>query len=205
MKTILLDVDDTLYPKGTGPFKEVSKKIEEYVVNECELNIEDARNLRKEYIIQYGSTLGGLMRHHGVDPEKFLRDVHDVPVEEMLNPDARLKKILSEIPYRLTIFSNASKDYVNRILHCLDISDVFDDLFTIEYMDFIPKPKPYPYYKILELYDMKPGDFIIVDDRVPNIDTAIAVGMKGIVVGGHGHLNGALCIPDIYGIADVID
>ncbi|MCD6569901.1 MAG: pyrimidine 5'-nucleotidase [Deltaproteobacteria bacterium] len=205
MKTILVDVDDTLYPKGTGPFKEVSKRIDEYVMSKLDLSLKDAKARRKKYIAKYGSTLGGLMRHHSVDPKAFLQDVHDVPVEEMLKPDARLRKILNEISYRLVIFSNASLDYVNRVLHCLDISDVFDDLFTIEYMDFIPKPKPYPYYKIMELYNMKPGDFIVVDDRPQNVSTAMDVGMRGIIVGGTNHLPGALSIPDIYAISDVID
>lgn len=204
MKIVLLDVDDTLYPKGTGPFKYVNNEIDSYVMSWCNMDRDRARTLRKEYIKTYGSTLGGLMRNHGVDPEDYLAKVHNVPVEDLLSPDERLRNTLKGLPYELIIFSNGSAEYVGRILNALGIADLFRDLFTIEYMDFIPKPKPYPYHKIMELYGKRPEECIMVDDRPDNVHTAADMGMEGILVGEKVCSPGTSGIQEIYDIARVI-
>ncbi len=204
MKIVLLDVDDTLYQKGTGPFQYVNEKIDSYVMSWCKVDFNAARGLRKEYVGAYGSTLGGLMLHYGVDPDDYLRDVHDVPVEHLLSPDERLRQTLEEIPHELIVFSNGSTAYVNRILEALGIADLFTDLFTIEYMDFIPKPRPYPYHKIMELYGKSPHECVMVDDRLPNVYTAIDMGMEGVLVGEDVPSSRASGIRNIYEISRVL-
>jgi hypothetical protein len=42
--------------------------------------------LRRRYWAEYGVTLGGLIRHHGVDPEDYLEYVHDVDIDSRLAP-----------------------------------------------------------------------------------------------------------------------
>ena len=204
MKIVFLDVDDTLYQKGTGPFPFVNQKIENYVMSWCKIDLQKARRIRKEYIQSYGSTLGGLMKHHGVDPDDYLKDVHDVPVEDLLKPDKKLRDALKKIPYERIVFSNGSVEYVNRVLDALGISDLFSDRFTIEYMDFIPKPKPYPYHKIMELYGKSPEKCVLVDDRLPNVHTAIDMGMEAVLVGKGQAVSRAPGIDDIYEISRVL-
>jgi putative hydrolase of the HAD superfamily len=204
MKLILIDVDDTLYPKGTGPFPHVNKRIDDYVMARCNVGFAEAKELRRGYISSYGSTLGGLMKHYGVDPDHYLRAVHDVPVEDLLRQDLRLKKTLSGIENEMVVFSNGSVDYVKRVLKALGISDLFRDLFTIEFMDFIPKPKAYPYRKAIELYGRRPEECVLVDDRMPNICTAIDMGMDTVMVGSDSPVPGARIIPDIYAIPQAV-
>ena len=203
MKLILLDVDDTLYPKGAGPFNLVSGKIEEYVMSWCGLDIEETRALRDRYVDTYGSTLGGLMKHHGVDPDDYLEKVHDVPVEKLLHRDERLKSIISGIMHNMVVFSNGSVDYVRRVLRSLDVLELLGDLFTIEFMDYIPKPRTYPYRKLLELYGASPGDCMLLDDRLPNVLTARDMGMKAVLVGADSPVPGVAAIPDIYSMAEI--
>ncbi|HOO38832.1 MAG TPA: pyrimidine 5'-nucleotidase [Deltaproteobacteria bacterium] len=205
MKIVLLDVDDTLYRKGTGPFPYVNEQIDFYVMSWCHLGPDEARELRKEYIKAYGSTLGGLMRHHGVDPDDYLRKVHDVPVEDLLSTDVRLRDTLEQIPYELVVFSNGSVEYVNRVLASLGVADLFSDLFTIEFMDFIPKPIQYPYQKIMELYGKTPEECVLVDDRPPNVYTAIDMGMEAVLVGEEVSTDRVSGIRDIYEIASVLN
>ena len=203
-KTILLDVDYTLYPRGTGPFKEVSKRIEKYVVSMLSLGLEEARELRKSYISRYGSTLGGLMHDHGVRPHEFLKYVHDVPVESLIKPDEKLRSVLETIPYDMVAFSNASRDYVDRVLKQLGVADLISGMFTIESMDFIPKPMKHAYRKVISTLDAKPGDLMVVDDMVENVLTALKMGMSGVLVGTSGKPQGALYINDIYDIPRVV-
>lgn len=204
MKLILVDVDDTLYRKGTGPFPFVNRRIDEFVMEWCCLGPADAKALRKEYIASYGSTLGGLMKHYGVDPETYLKEVHDVPVESLLERDDKLKSTLAGIRDEMVVFSNGSAGYVRRVLKVLGVSDLFRDLFTIEFMDFIPKPRNYPYRKVMELYGAEASDCVLVDDRPQNIRTAVDMGMQTVMVGHELSMPGALIIPDIYAISQVV-
>lgn len=204
MKLMLIDVDYTLYPRGTGPFPYVNENIDRYVMSRCGVGLKKAQAVRRRYIGLYGSTLGGLMKDHGVDPGHYLKAVHDVPVEDLLVRDERLQKVLAGMRGGMVVFSNGSSGYVRRILEALGVSSLFEDLFTIEFMDFIPKPRVYPFRKVMELYGRKPGDCVLVDDRPANVRTALDMGMSAVFVGNDGSLPGALTVPDIYSVAEVV-
>lgn len=200
MKLVLLDVDDTLYQKGTGPFAHVNRRIDNYVMSLCRVDLEAAQRLRKTYIKTFGSTMQGLMHDHGIDPGHYLKDVHDVPVEELLGEDRRLREVLMAMGRELVVFSNGSFDYVCRILRTLGIVDMISDIFTIEYMDFIPKPLAWPYHKVMQQYGRTPRETVLVDDSVANIRTAMDMGMAGVVIGSDDPQGRAMTIPTIYEI-----
>ncbi|MDT8273413.1 MAG: pyrimidine 5'-nucleotidase [Desulfomonilia bacterium] len=202
---LLLDVDDTLYPRGTGPFNMVNERIDHYVMRHCSLGPEQAKILRRTYISTYGSTLRGLMRHFNVDPGHYLMDVHDVPVHDMLHQDIRLRETLQAIPCEMIVFSNGSVEYVRRVLTALGVDDLVCSLFTIEYMDYIPKPLAYPYHKIMALYERKPEDCIVVDDRPSNIKTAEDLGMAGILVGDADPPESVVSVREIYDVHRVLN
>jgi hypothetical protein len=42
------------------------------------LEHDDARAIQKKYYREHGTTLQGLMLHHGIDPNDFLEKVHDI-------------------------------------------------------------------------------------------------------------------------------
>ncbi len=205
MSIVLMDVDYTLYPRGTGPFNHVNKRIDEYIMQALNIGIEETRELRKSYFGRYGSTLGGMMENHATDPHEFCAYVHDVPVEELLGEDARLRETLSEITFPIIAFSNASKEYVIRILAALGVSDLFKGLFTIEDMGFIPKPRTEPYDRITESLGRNSSDFICIDDRADNIDTAITKGMQGILVGGDFSGTASWWARDIFDVPQAIE
>ena len=204
MKVVLLDVDDTLYPKGRGPFPQVNQRIDQYVVSTCRVDFEKARALRRTYIREYGSTLQGLMRHYGIDPAHYLRDVHDVPVEDMLDRDERLRGVLGSLDSKLVAFTNGSFDYACRILKALGIDEMITDLFTIEYMDFVPKPLPWAYHKVMQQYGKSPGEYLVVDDSMANVRTARDLGMAAVIVGAEDPDGFVLSIPSIYDISRVV-
>lgn len=205
MNTILLDVDDTLYPKGTGPFAHVNNRIDQYVMSLCHVLPEEARRLRKTYIREYGSTLQGLMRNYGIDPGHYLKDVHDVPVEELLGRDAKLHDALLSLKCRIVLFTNGSYDYACRIVSTLGIDDMVSDLFTIEYMDFVPKPLPWPFYKVIQQYGCVSDEFLVVDDSIANVRTALNVGMSAVLVGTDDPEGSCLSIRDIYEIPRFVE
>ncbi len=203
-KVVLLDIDDTLYPKGAGPFTHVNRRIDRYVESACHVDYDGARAIRRSYISEYGSTLQGLMVHYGTDPTHYLKDVHDVPVESMLTRDDRLREALAAVPGRLVACTNGSYAYASRILGALGIDDIVTDLFTIEYMDFVPKPLPWAYRKVMQQYGRTPADYLVVDDSVANVRTAARRGMGALIVGSEDPEGFVLSIPSIYEIPRVV-
>ncbi len=202
VQVALVDVDETLYAKGSGPFGEVNRRIDAFVMSHLRIGPWRTRRLRRAYIRDFGSTLGGLMQHHGVDPSVYLKAVHDVPVEDLLLPDPLLYEVLSGLPWKLVAFSNGSLAYVQRVLACLGVIDLFSDIFTIEYMDFQPKPLSYPFRKVRELYGGDMGEYLIVDDRAANVHAGCTVGMQGLLVDPDGGKAQLRHIPHIYAISD---
>lgn len=181
---ILLDVDDTLYAQGQGPFKQVTERIGAYVTARLGLEQTAALALRRRYVAAYGSTMGGLVVHHGIDPVEFLDYVHDVPVETILQPDARLFEVLKALPAPLAAFSNGSRDYVARVLKALGVADLFEQVLAIEDFDFIPKPQERPYRTAQERLGLKAPELLLVDDRPENVAAARQHGLRGVQVGG---------------------
>lgn len=201
---VLLDVDDTLYPKGSGPFSLVNLRIDRYVMSTCGIDRQQAGKLRKTYIREYGSTMQGLMRHYGIDPAHYLRDVHDVPVEDMLGRDERLRSALGALDRELVAFTNGSYDYACRIMKALGVDELITDLFTIEYMDFVPKPLPWAYHKVMQQYGRMPWEYLVVDDSMANVRTARDLGMDAVIVGAEDPEGFVLSIPSIYDIPRVV-
>ena len=65
--TWLFDLDNTLYPAESGLMAEIERRMTAYVMQVTGLPRDDAYRLQKQYLADYGLTLGGLVEHHGVD------------------------------------------------------------------------------------------------------------------------------------------
>lgn len=74
----VFDLDNTLYPAGSNLFAQIDIKLRDYVADWLSIGPDEARILQKEYFMEYGTTLSGMMKHHGVDPDHFLDYVHDI-------------------------------------------------------------------------------------------------------------------------------
>ena len=58
------------------------------------LSWEEIPQLRQAYYENYGTTLRGLQQHYQVDAEDYLAYVHDLPLEDYLEPDPELRELL---------------------------------------------------------------------------------------------------------------
>lgn len=177
---VLFDLDETLYPPSTGLFRQVGKRIHHYICETLELEPEPARKLQKDYWRQFGTSLYGLMCRHGVDPEPFLTYVHDVPIEEHLKPDPRLRKILSSIPHRRHIFSNGPVEYVRRVLGALEVEDCFEEIFDIRRSGFVPKPNDAPYDRVMRDLQGENNTWVLIEDAAKNLPPARARGWRTV-------------------------
>ncbi len=173
----LIDLDDTLYPAESGLFAHVSRRITARIARTLGLSLDEARGVQKSYWRRYGTSLRGLVVEHGIDPEPFLVEVHDVPVEEILPHDPALRPALAALPGARHVFTNASAEYARRVLAHLEVADLFDRVFDIRHADFVPKPDPHPYRRVLAALGV-PGDRVaMVDDSPQNLAAARRLGM----------------------------
>lgn len=183
---ILFDLDNTLYTEESGIFDLIDQRMNEWLISRLQVPPEQVNHFRHDYFMKYGTTLRGLMLHHNVNPHDFLEYVHDVPVREFLSADQELRDTLILIQTRKVIFTNSDRKHANRILDALGILDLFEKIFDIEAMQFIPKPNPEAYQLVLQYLNASPEQCLLIDDMERNLAPARRLGMKTILIGdGH--------------------
>jgi putative hydrolase of the HAD superfamily len=205
--TFFIDLDDTLYPHDNGVWHAIGARIQEYLIQRLGLDAERADKIRATYLHQFGTTLNGLRAHHNVDPFDYLAFVHDIPLETMLKPDEKLRQVLSSIPQRKIIFTNASREHAQRVITLLGISDLIEQIIDIVSLEFVNKPDPAAYQRALSLSgDPDPAECIMIDDRANNLVPAGALGFTTILVGDRS--NGEAIdyrLPSIYELHTIWD
>ena len=173
----LFDLDDTLYPASTGLFGHVSRRITRRIADILNLPEDEARLVQRAYWRKYGTSLRGLQLEHGVDPEPFLAEVHDIPVEELIAPDPALAALLSRLPGERHVFTNGPSEFVQRVLARLGVDGLFTRVFDIRHAGFVPKPGLLPYERALAALASEPGAIVMVDDAPQNLAPARELGL----------------------------
>lgn len=183
----VFDLDDTLYPREQGVMGLVQGRINAFMVDAVGLPAAEALVLQKQFLNEHGTTLAGLMANYAIDPEKFLREVHDVPLDT-LEPNPRLDTVLRSLPGRKYVLTNGARFHAARVLERIGITDRFDGVFAIEDMDLTPKPAPATYRRFIERFGIDAGRAVFFEDTPRNLAPAKALGMATVLIGdGHGH------------------
>ena len=89
-----------------------------------------------------------------------------------------LIKILSSINEKKILYTNAPRDYTNKVLEACRVEECFDDVFSIEDSNFIAKPSAISMKIFLKKYKIKSACF--VDDVKENLETAKQFGLSTI-------------------------
>jgi len=182
VRSWIFDLDDTLYPPERQILKRVSERIGQFMVRTTGLPLEEARALQKRYLMDHGAALGGLMKDYTIDPEVFLAEVHDVPLDD-LAPDEGLRTGLERLKGPRYVFTNDSTRHGERVLEQLGISDLFDGLFAVEHARLVPKPHPDTFARMLEMFRVDAASAAFFEDTARNLEHAKELGMTTILVG----------------------
>jgi putative hydrolase of the HAD superfamily len=180
--TLLVDLDDTVYPPGNGMWEAIAARIDLYMQERLAIPAADIPRLRIELHAQYGTTLRGLAATRSIDTQEYLHFVHDLPVDKYLRPDPAVRQALQSIPLRKVIFTNADRAHAARVLKTLDLSDLFDAVIDIN--DIFPycKPMPQAYRIALARIAAAPESCIFLDDAPRNLTPARGLGFSTILV-----------------------
>ena len=179
---IVFDLDNTLYPRGSGVMEAIGDQIQAWVRKELDLSPQAATEVRQRYLRQYGTTMGGLIAEQGVDIGRYLSFVHDIPVEDYLEPNPALARMLAEIPLRKVIYTNATVEHGLRVLRALRLLDQFEHVIGIQEVGLRNKVSHEAYERMLELVDAQAAACIMVEDSPRNLWAAKTLGMTTVLV-----------------------
>jgi putative hydrolase of the HAD superfamily len=177
IETWVFDLDNTLYPANCGLFELVQVKMNDYICTRLGLSMDAAIALRRQYFLEHGTTMNGLMVVNRIDPHEFLAHVHDVDLSCVpANPE--LVAALVALPGRKLIYTNGSVPHAERLLEHLGISSSFSGIFDIVASEFSPKPADAPFRAFVEKYAIAPNSALMVEDMAKNLVPAAALGMS---------------------------
>ena len=179
IKNFIFDCDGVLYDDLEGVFGQVSKRMTEYISQKLDLSLEKAKELQTNYFHKYNTSLNGLMIHHDINPQEFLKYVHDINLD-FLKKDLKLRKELIELKTKKFVFTNGSHEHASNITKTLGIRDLFDGFFDITDCNFIPKPSIEPYKKLIDKFNIKPSETVFIEDIAINLEPAKKLGMKTV-------------------------
>ena len=168
IKNILFDLDGVLYQDLEAVFGQVSKKMTKYISNKLNLSLEKAKELQTNYFHKYNTSLNGLMIHHDIKPEDFLKYVHDIDLSFM-KKDLLLRNELENLNIKKFIFTNGSKEHAKNITKHLGINDLFDGLFDIVDAEFSPKPTAKAFDLMIKKFKINPKETLYIEDIAKNL------------------------------------
>lgn len=183
MKYILFDLDDTLYTSDTGLFKELGSRLVDWVARQLHISLEESAALRREYFVNYGTMMRGLLLHHAeVDIDAYLDYVHDIDVSRYIAPNPALDGMLSRLDVGKAVFTNSVEDWAERILRQLDVRRHFTHIIDVRAVDYQSKPHPHAFERALEILGAPASACVMVDDQVSYLRGAATAGMRTVLV-----------------------
>src|SRR5579871_4966131 len=175
----IFDLDHTLYLMDAQRHSIVEERICRFVQEHFGIAREPAWEIQKRYLREHGSTLGGLVRHHGVDADAYHDFVNDIDALE-LSPDRRLRAGLARLPGRRFVFTNNCGRFAADVLERLGLNDLFDGIVDARATNFVPKPLPEAYNILVARTGVVPRYAALFDDSARNLVPARALGMTTI-------------------------
>lgn len=185
VNTWIFDLDNTLYAPEVQLFAQIERKMNAYVMRELRVDETEASRMRSYYWREYGTTLAGLMAEHGIEPVAYLDYVHDIDFSE-LTPDPDLAAAITALPGRKIIHTNGDSRYAGRVLEARGLM-VFDAVFGVEEVDFLPKPDARPYHMIIKDQGFDAAGAAMFEDDPRNLLVPHELGMRTVLVGNGRH------------------
>jgi len=164
---LLLDLDNTLYPKSRGLGLFMGNRMSEFIVGMLNVSPERAGVLRREGLAQHGTTLKWLMDECSLtEVEAFIDFVHPTNLDEFLTEEDRraAREFLEEITLPASILTNSPREHAEYVLDWLGIRDRFDHVFDIRFNNFAGKPARDVYIRALGIMGAEAESTLFADD-----------------------------------------
>jgi len=174
-KNLLLDLDGVCYGKHNNyslerVFGQVSKRMTMFISEKLKIDMNKAKELQTNYFYKYNTSLNGLMIHHDIVPEEFLKYVHTIDLSFM-KEDKVMRYELEKLDMEKFIFTNGSAEHAENILTHLGIYDLFgrDKVFDIKDAGYVPKPEAKTFDSMVKRFGINPKETIYIEDIAKNL------------------------------------
>ncbi len=184
IKHWVFDLDNTLYPPEARLFDQIEVLMETFITRELGVDLEEARHLRSHYWKLHGTTLAGLMAEHGVAPDAFLAEVHELDYSALF-PDPALAAAIAKLPGQRIIYTNGSISHGEGVSRARGLRDSFHHVFGIEDAAYIPKPARDAFDRVWSTAGIDPNAALMVEDDPRNLEVPKAQGMVTVLVGSN--------------------
>ena len=179
----LFDLDNTLHDARARIFPAMHDQINAFLRRHFGVDEAGANAMREKFWRTYGTTLDGLVRHHGVHPRQYLAETHVFPeLADMVVRENALKHALERLAGTKLVFSNAPRHYVEQVLQAIGLARYFDGVYAIEDARYRGKPALHGFHFLLRKHNLDPHRCAMVDDMLDNLRTAHRLGMSTVWV-----------------------
>lgn len=175
----LFDYDLTLYAEREILLA-LDNRIALFVEKTLGCSAEEAQNVRKEYLQEFGTTLAGLRAKNGTLPDDYFDFIHDPSTLVYPKPDPQKKKLLDGLEGPKYIFTNGRSDWSRKGCRLMEIDGCFCRIVGLENLDWEGKPFASAYETMEQILEgdkaWSPGEdrgrIVLIDDSIKNLRTA---------------------------------
>jgi putative hydrolase of the HAD superfamily len=188
----LFDLDNTLHNASHAIFPAIHLNMNAFLAktlgtNDAPADAATVNAVRLQYWKRYGATLLGMIKHHDVRAEDFLREAHRFDdLTSMIRAERGLGRLLRRLPGRKILLTNAPRRYSGDVLRHLGLHRHFAKHIAIESMrvhrQLRPKPSKLLLRKLIAREGIAPQRCILVEDTAEALKAAKAVGMRTVWV-----------------------
>ena len=191
-KIWLFDYDLTLYGEEERfVLNSLDHRIAEFVQKTVGGSFEGATEIRKDYLVRFGTTLAGLMAMNDTLPDDFFDFIHEP--EYLIYPNVAPEKLslLQSLNRHRYVFTNGRGDWSRAGMAHMQIDSAIEDVFDLRMMDWEGKPHASAYGKMerwLELQGALNGksaeksQIVLLEDSLRNLEPAHERGWTTVLV-----------------------
>ncbi len=165
----VFDLDNTLYDADADIFVQMDMRMRTYILTHTHIKPQDEYLTRKQYLHDYGNSLIGLSKHHGIDMHHCVQYIHDLDYSNVCVCPIIVAAI-KNAPVQKFVHTNGSHMHGVQICTHMGIDSHIQGIFGFEDGDFLAKPNPKPYDMMWEKYHINPTHMVFFEDTVHNLE-----------------------------------
>ena len=175
----IFDLDNTIYDPKSKIFDQIDLRMKQFISSRLNISKEEAFKIQKKFYNEYGTTLSGLMKHYQIQPNEFLKFVHDVDLSKLKKCSVLFKEI-NQLPGRKIIYTNGDQDYAKKVLNSLGVESLFEYILDITKSKYIPKPSVEPLITYLNKNNINLKTCVYFEDLEKNLENAHKYGITTV-------------------------
>ena len=191
----LFDLDNTLHDASHAIFPAINDNMNALITRvlaaqDLPSHPDAVNEVRVHYWQRYGATLLGMIRHHGVRADDFLRDAHQFDnLSTMIRAERGLARLLHRLPGTKILLTNAPTAYAREVVRHIGLHRHFAEHIPIESMvvhrNLRPKPSRLMLQQLLARRGLRARDCVLVEDTLSNLKSAKSLRMRTVWFTGY--------------------